>query len=249
MADKILASVGTLTVTEREVDEFIINLGQRGQSYNSPEGRAVILNQLINNKLLLLDARRNLYEADARFREELAKMKDQLLINFAAEKAFGTASVSEDEAKAYYEENKAQFSNGDSVTASHILVDSFDKANEILAKINAGEITFENAAKEYSTCPSGENGGSLGEFGRGQMVPEFDKAVFSMEAGEISKEPVKTQFGFHLIKLDAKKTAEPLSYTEVSDKIKAMLMGEKQRKAYESKINQLKILYPVDMMV
>ncbi len=248
MTDKILASVGTLTVTTKEVDEFLINLGQRGQSYNTPDGRAAILNQLINNKLLLLDARRNLYEADSKFREELNKMKDQLLINFAAEKAIANVNVTEDEAKAYYEEHKAEFTNNESVKASHILVDTLEKANEILEKINTGATSFENAAKQFSTCPSGENGGSLGEFGRGQMVSEFDSAVFAMSVGEISSEPVKTQFGYHLIRLDEKNEASPVFYQEISEKIKSMLFAEKQRKAYESKINQLKILYPVDLM-
>lgn len=81
------------------------------------------------------------------------------------------------------------------------------------------------------------------------MVPEFDAAVFAMKEGELSAEPVKTQFGYHLIKLDAKHEAKPIEYAEIADKIKAHLLTEKQRKAYESKINQLKILYPVDKLI
>ena len=93
--DKILAKVGTLTVTDSEVDEFLAGLGQRGASYNNPDGRRMIINQLVSNKLLLLDARRNLYEADPVFKAELAKMRDQLLINFAAEKAVSGVTVSD----------------------------------------------------------------------------------------------------------------------------------------------------------
>ena len=102
---------------------------------------------------------------------------------------------------------------------------------------------------ESSSCPSGKNGGSLGDFGRGQMVPEFDAAVFSMEVGEISKTPVKTQFGYHLIKLNAKNAAEEIPFAEIAPEIKNALLQEKQRAAYDSKINQLRILYPVDMMI
>ena len=247
MADKILATVGGLTVTEKEIDEFVISLGQRGQAYNTPEGRRAVLNQIIGNKLLLLDARRNLYEAEPAFREQLAKLKDNLLISYAGEKAIASANVTEAEAKEYYENNKAQFTSGETVNASHILVDTEEKANEIYEEIASGKKSFEDAAKEYSSCPSKESGGNLGDFGRGQMVPEFDKAVFEMEVGSVTEAPVKTQFGYHLIKLNAKNSAKEMEYSEIKDEIKAGLLNEKRRKAYESKINQLKIMYPVDM--
>ncbi len=247
MADKILATVGGLTITEKEVNEFIISLGQRGQAYNSPEGKRTVLNQLIGNKLLLLDARRNLYEAEPAFREQLARLKDNLLISYAGEKAISSASVTDSEAQEYYENNKAQFSTGETVNASHILVDSEDKAKQIYEEITSGKKSFEDAAKEYSSCPSKEAGGNLGDFAHGQMVPEFDKAVFEMEVGEITAAPVKTQFGYHLIKLNAKNAAKEMEYSEIKDEIKAGLLNEKRRKAYESKINQLKIMYPVDM--
>ena len=245
---KILAKVGELTVTEAEVNEFILSLGQRGSAYNNPEGKRAVLNQLISNKLLLQDARRNLYEGEAAFREQLAKLKESMLINYAGEKAIASARVDEAEARAYFDEHKAEFTTEESVNASHILVKEENEAKEILAKINAGEISFEEAAKQHSTCPSKENGGNLGDFGRGQMVPEFDKAVFEMAVGEISAEPVKTQFGYHIIKLNDKKEAKPLEYAEVKEDLKNMLLSEKRRKAYESKINQLKIMYPVDIL-
>lgn len=243
---KILAKVGELTVTEAEVNEFIATLGQRGAAYNNPEGRKAVLGQLINNKLLLQDARRNLYEGEAAFREQLAKLKEGMLINYAGEKAIASARVDEAEARAYFDENKAQFMTEETVNASHILVKTEEEANEILAKINAGEVSFEDAAKEFSSCPSKDNGGNLGDFGKGQMVPEFDTAVFSMAEGEISA-PVKTQFGYHIIKLVKKNEAKPMEYSEVKEDLKNMLLNEKRRKAYESKINQLKIMYPVDI--
>ena len=247
MADRILATVGGIQITERDVDELLMSLGQRGQAYNTPEGRKMLLGQVINNKLLLLDARRNLYEADPKFREELARLKDNLLISFAGEKALSGVTVTDAEAKVYYEENKAQFDQGETVNASHILVPTEEKAREIYAMIASGEKSFEDAAKEYSSCPSKENGGNLGDFGRGQMVAEFDKAVFEMEVGAITADPVKTQFGYHLIKLNSKSESTETPYEQIKDEIKAGILGEKRRKAYESKINQLKILYPVDM--
>ena len=245
---KILANVGGFPITEDDVTEFLMGLGQRGQSYNNPEGRKVVLNQLIGQKLLLLDAKRNLMEADPAFKAQLAKVKDSLLSNFAAEKAIANVTVSDKDAEEYYNNNKEQFVSGDSVNASHILVDSEEKALEILAKIKAGEVSFEDAAKENSSCPSKANGGNLGDFEKGQMVPEFDAAVFAMEVGEITDAPVKTQFGYHLIKLNSKKAAEAMPFESIKDEIKEGLLGEKRRAAYDSKINQLKILYPVDMI-
>jgi len=246
---KVLANVGGFPITEDDVNEFLLRLGQIGQGYNNPEGRKVILDQLVGNKLLLLDAKRNLLEAEPAFKAELAKLKDNLLTNYAGDKVLSAVTVTDAEAKEYYEANKEKFVSEESVSASHILVDTEEKALEILAKIKAGEISFEDAAKQNSSCPSGQNGGSLGEFGRGQMVPEFDKAVFEMEVGTISEAPVKTQFGYHLIRLDAKKAAEPMAYEQIAEEIKNGLLGEKRQKAYESKINQLKILYPVDFML
>lgn len=245
--EKILATVAGSAITEGDVDAFLEGLGKRGAAYNNPEGRKMVLQQLIGNKLLLLDAKRNLLEADPKFRAELARVKDTLLVNFAAEKATGDVRITAKEVEDYYNENQEQFMKGETVNASHILVESEETAYEILASINSGAISFEDAAREYSSCPSKENGGSLGDFERGQMVPEFDKAVFEMQVGEITSTPVKTQFGYHLIKLNSKseKTVTPLD--EIKDRLESVLLEQKRQKAYESKINQLKIVYPVDL--
>ena len=247
--EKILASVNGMPITEADVERFIAGLGQRAATYNNPEGKKVVLQQLINNKLFLLDAKRNLLEAEPEFKAELAKLRDSLLVSYASERVFSAVRVTDKEAEEYYEANKEKFTTGDSVNASHILVDSEELACELIEKINTGAVSFEDAAREYSSCPSKENGGNLGDFGKGQMVPEFDSAVFAMSVGEISKTPVKTQFGYHVIRLNSKKDSEPMPYENIAADIKDALLGEKRRKAYESKINQLKILYPVDVTI
>ena len=109
-------------------------------------------------------------------------------------------------------------------------------------------MSFGDAAKEYSSCPSGQRGGNLGDFGRGQMVPEFDKAVFELEVGEITKAPVQTQFGYHLIKLNSKSDSTVMPYEEIAPQLTEMVLNEKRREAYERKVNQLKILYPVELI-
>lgn len=242
---KPLAVVNNKAIYDSDVDEMIAQMGQRGAAYQSPQGRAMVLEQLISQYLFLADAMRNLYEREPEFKAQLARVKEQMLIQYAVSKAIDNVKVTDDEAKKFFDENPEQFAGQPTVSASHILVDSEDKAASLLAQIQAGEISFENAAKENSSCPSSAQGGSLGEFGHGQMVPEFDEACFSMEVGEV-RGPIKTQFGYHLIRLDGKNEAKPIEYDAVKEQIKEHLLGDKRQKAYQSRINQLKILYPVE---
>ena len=130
------------------------------------------------------------------------------------------------------------------VSASHILVDSEEEANKILDEINNNALDFAEAARKYSSCPSKEKGGALGEFSQGQMVPEFEKAAFSMKAGEISK-PVKTQFGYHIIKVDKVNEAKSRNFEEVKEEVKNQCLLYKQKQAYLKKQEELKEKYPV----
>ena len=243
---KIVAKVGTITITDDEVTEYLMSMGQRGQNYNNPEGRKAILERIVAGKLMLLDAKRNLLEVEPAFKAQLAHLKDELLANYATEKLIAEVKVTDKDCRDYYEANKEQFVAEEKVEASHILVKEEELAKKLLADIKEGKISFEDCAKENSTCPSGKGGGALGAFGRGQMVKEFEDAAFAMNPGDISDEPVKTQFGYHLIKVTSKIGNETIPYESIADEIMAALRNEKSRKAYESKINQLKILYPVD---
>lgn len=247
MQDKVVATVGGRPIMASEIDAMLISMGQRGQSYNNPQGRAVILEQLIANRLFLMEAQKNLYEREPEFKAQLARVKEDMLTNYAVQKAVEKVRVTDDEARKFFDENPDQFAGSETFGASHILVDSKEKAEEIASKIKSGEISFEDAARENSTCPSGQNGGDLGDFGRGQMVPEFENACIALEVGEMS-EPVQTQFGWHIVKLNKKEAAEPMKFEEVEADIKNAIMGQKQQAAYQSKINQLKILFPVDKM-
>lgn len=246
MNNRILAKVGNISILESEVNEMVMTLRQRGQNYDSEQGRAAILEQLIANKLLLIEAQKNLYEHNPAFKAQLERVKEDMLVNYAASKVLDEVKpATDDEIKKYYDENLDKFVKGESVNASHILVDSEDKAAEVMGIIDNGDMSFEDAAREYSSCPSKENGGNLGEFTRGQMVPEFDEAVFSMNVGEISA-PVKTQFGYHIIKLISKSEKRTYDFDEIKDNLSEMVNQEKKQSAFQSKINQLKILYPVD---
>ncbi len=243
--ENTLAVVGTIAITDNDVTQAIMGMGARAESFNNPQGRAAVLEKLIEQALFLTDARKNMMEYDPVFKKQLQSVKDELLTQFAVSKAIEKANVTEAEIEAFFNENPAQFAGQETVAASHILVEDENQANDIMAKIQSGELSFEDAAKQFSGCPSSQNGGSLGEFGHGQMVPEFDEACFTMEVGEL-RGPVKTQFGYHIIRLDAKKDAAPMKLSEVRDAIREHLLSEKRRAAYQSKVNQMKIMYPVN---
>ena len=242
---KILASVGGKPITEMDVEAMLMQMGQRASAYNNPQGRAMILEQLINRKLFLMDAQKNLYEREPAFKEQLNKIKEDMLSSYAIQKAVERVRVTDEEAKKYFEENPDQFAPEMTFNASHILVETEEKAAEIAEQIKSGELTFEDAAMQFSSCPSKQNGGSLGEFGHGQMVPEFEAACEALEEGELSA-PVQTQFGWHIVKLVKKGLGKAVEYKDVCEQLKGALMEQKQQAAYESKINQLKILFPVD---
>ena len=242
---KPLAIVNTKPIYDSDIDEVIAGMGERGEGYDSPQGRAAVLEQLIAQKLFLADAMRNLYEREPAFKAELARIKEQLLTQYAISKAVDNITVTDIEARKFFDEHRDLFTSQPVVSASHILMSDEDKAKALMAQINSGEITFEDAARRYSSCPSAQQGGSLGEFGRGQMVPEFEQAAFDMEIGEL-RGPIKTRFGYHIIRLDGKKQSDPITFDQACDQIKARLFDEKRQKAYQSKVNQLKILYPVE---
>ena len=239
-----LAVVGTTAITEEDVTNAIAGLGQRGAQYNNPQGRAAILEHLIEQALFLTDAKKTMLEYDPAFKKQLQAVKDNLLVQFAIGKAMERVKVTEAEIKDFFEKNPDEFKGEATVAASHILVSSEEEAKKIMDEIAAGTISFEDAAKQYSSCPSSQNGGNLGEFGRGQMVPEFDEACFSMQPGE-TRGPIKTQFGYHIIRLDKANEAKPVTLAQAHDAIYQHLMQEKQEKAYQSKVNQMKIMYPV----
>jgi peptidyl-prolyl cis-trans isomerase C len=153
--------------------------------------------------------------------------------------------VSDDDVTEFYESNQQQFVQPESVQASHILIGfeedddeaakqaKLEKIKELRAKIVAGDVTFADAAKDNSTCPSSQQGGSLGSFGRGQMVPAFEQVAFEQELGEVS-EPVETDFGYHLILVAERSAEKTMQLDEVADNIRNFLIQNDR----QSKINE-----------
>lgn len=155
----------------------------------------------------------------------------------------GKVTVTDDEVKSFYEKNLTQFSTPEQSRAHHILVDAEDKAKSIIDQLAKGS-KFDDIASAESKCPSGKEGGDLGFFGKGQMVPEFDEAVNKAEIGKVVG-PVKTQFGWHVIRVDERRAAGSKPLDEVKEQIRGQLLPEKQKTALEQYVGDLKKAHPI----
>lgn len=242
--NKVLAIVEDKEITQDLVMKFLNDLGpQIAMQFQSPEGMKRVVDELVNQEILYLDAKEEEMDQEDEFIKELDKLKEGLLKQYSVNKLLKDITVTDEEIETYYNENKGMFKKPESMVASHILIDSEEKAKKILQEINEG-LSFEEAASKYSSCPSKEQGGNLGDFSRGQMVPEFDSVAFELEVDVIS-EPVKTEFGYHIIKVTAKNEESQSPLDEVKDQISQQLLGVKQQEVYLDKTNKLKEKYKV----
>lgn len=159
-------------------------------------------------------------------------LKDNIKMNIMIKKLIGTdIEVKEEEIKEFYEENKEQFGEKEEVDANHILVETKEEAEEIKAKLDDGE-DFEELAKKHSTDGSKDEGGALGFFGKGEMVPEFEEVAFSMKKGEIS-DIVKSEFGYHIIRVNEKKEGKEASLEDSEEEIKDAIIESKLPEEYQ----------------
>ena len=179
---------------------------------------------------------------EEQFRKELEKgAKVNKLVEQACS---GVAEPTEDEVAKFYEQHKQGFVVQPQVLCQHILVKgsddaALDKIKAIRERIVSGKSDFAAEAKEHSDCPSGQEGGSLGWFGRGMMVPEFDKVAFEMKKGEVSG-VVSTQFGYHIIYKADEKGGGEQTLVDVHDQIKDLLRHEARGRAMDSFVAELK---------
>lgn len=176
----------------------------------------------------------------------LADVKKDLSLNLTIEKLLKSRiSVTEEEMKTYFDENKESFATAEQVKASHILVEDEATAKKVKDKLAGGE-DFSALAKEYSTdTTTKEQGGDLGFFGKGEMVAEFEEAAFSLKPNEIS-EPVKTEYGYHIIKLVEKQEAKEANYEESKSEIKEQLISEKMQTEYATWLEEKKGEYEIE---
>lgn len=184
----------------------------------------------------------------------LDKIKDNIRHNLAVKKLLekeGSLEVTDADVKAYYDKNKGRYEVKEQVRASHILFKVKSKADkeadakarkqaeEVYEEAKKKDADFAALAKKHSQGPTASRGGDLSYFTRGRMVPEFEKVAFSMKPGEVSK-PVRTQFGWHVIKVTDKKEGRQRPFDEVKESIQKLLRNKKTRKAKAELLKTLK---------
>ena len=239
MENKVLAVVNGQEITEQDLQMTAMRFPKDRQGmFATEEGKKQLLDQMVSFELMYIDAKERGLENDEDFLMQLEMAKKEILIQTAISKIMADVVVTDSEVEDYYKANENLFMNQQTVSAKHILVDTAEKAAEIMEEIAAGK-PFSDAAAEHSSCPSGTQGGDLGSFSRGQMVPEFEDVAFTMEIGKVS-EPVQTQFGYHLIKVEARSTGSVKPFDEVKDSIKNMILQERQTFKYTQHVNSLK---------
>ena len=243
-SQEILAVVAGENITNADLDAFLQGVPKEQKLYaQDPQFRDQFLEQMIAFRCYAKYGEEMGLEETDDFKSIMANLRKEVLAQLAINNTVKAGAViSQEEAKAYYEANKARFEKGATVHAKQILVPEEAQCLDILEAINKGDKAFEEAAMESSTCPSKTQGGDLGEFGKGQMVKEFEDAAFSAEIGQVVG-PVATQFGFHLIKVEAKKEATVAAFEEVKEQIRRNLLSQKQNQAYSAKAAELKAKY------
>lgn len=246
---RTVAKVEDKEITEAELNRLLQS--QYGQS---------VLDSLITNKIVELEAEKlEITVTD----EEIAEEYNKYAESYGGEEALLSAiesynmtkedinkdieiylltlkvmeediGITDEDVKTYFEEHKESFGTAEQVEASHILVEDEATAKEVLEKLNAGE-DFAKLAKEYSTdTGSAEDGGALGFFGRGEMVAEFEEAAFAMNVGDVSKEPVKTEHGYHIIKVTDKTEAKEPDFETSKEEARDMLIEERVNEQYST---------------
>ena len=240
--DEVVARVGEETITEGEVAIARQEFGEELNMVPEEQQRSVVIDALVNMKLMAAAARdEGLHETED-YDALLEFLQLQTLRNLYVEQVILNSLTPEDLERGYQELVVSQFQPEEQVRARHILVDTEEEAREIIAELQGGA-SFEELAVR-SKDPSGQNGGDLGFFGRGQMVPPFEEAAFALEPGAITEEPVQSQFGWHVIRLEERRTSEPPPLAEVEEELRQYLL----RQEFETVLTDLRNRYNVEII-
>ncbi|MFO1081936.1 MAG: peptidylprolyl isomerase [Reyranellaceae bacterium] len=235
LKDPVVATVNgqPIRLSELEVAQQALP-----QQYRSVPLQAVfpaLLDRMIDSKLVVVDGKKNKLNEDPGFKKRMAFVEDQVLQDFWIQREIAR-ELTPEKLQKRYEERLASMPPEEEVHARHILVSTEDEAKAIIADLKKGT-AFDKLAKEKSTDKaSGAEGGDLGWFKKSDMVKEFADAAFGLKKGETSAAPVKTQFGYHVIKVEDRRKAPPPPYEEMADQLRE----EMAREVVTAQIDQLR---------
>ncbi|SCB46561.1 peptidylprolyl isomerase [Rhizobium multihospitium] len=232
--DPVVAKVGDVEIHQSELDLAIANLDPQLGQLPDDQKKVAALSASVDVKLLSQKAAAEKLDQTPDFQAHMAYLRDRELHN-AYFKAHVADSIKDDEVKARYDKEVAALPKQEEVHARHILVKTEDEAKAIIKELDAGK-DFATLAKEKSTDPNKADGGDLGYFGHGRMVKEFEDAAFALPVGTYTKTPVKTDFGWHVIKVEDKRNAPPPPFDQVKDQVRQLVMRDK----YLELLNQAK---------
>lgn len=252
MVAQTLVTVNGTAITQQDVERELMAATQ-GRFNQVPtekqaEFRKQVLEQLVAKELVYDDAKKSGVLESQEYKEKYAevteRIKKEIAIQVWQKREVDKIAISDADLKKYYDANKEEFVENESVNARHILVEKEEDAKKAIAELkplkgDALKNKFIEIAKAKSTCASAAEGGDLGYFTQGQMVPEFNDKAFSMKAKEFTMEPVKTQFGYHVIYIEDKKAKSTKSFAEVKPFIEQRLKMEKAKTVMMAKMKEL----------
>jgi len=240
--DAVVAKVGDLEILQSELDLAVANLDPQLQQLPDEQKRVAALSGAIDVKLLAQGAAEEGLAETEDFQKRMEYIKDRELHNSYFRKHVVDA-VTDEEVKARYEKEIAALPKQEEVNARHILVKTEEEAKAVIADLDAGK-DFAELAKAKSEDSNKDDGGDLGWFSKGRMVPEFEEAAFALEKGAYTKTPVQSQFGFHVIKLEDRRDVQPPALEQVEPQVRQLVMRDK----YLALIEKAKAEQTVEIM-
>ena len=238
-ADPVVATVAGVEVLASELKLAEGELDPQFDQMPEAQRRVAALAAVIDIKTLARKAEAEKLDQTEDFKKLMAFQRDRALHN-AIFKATVVDPVTDADVKARYDKEVAATPPEEEISARHILLKTEEEAKAVIAELDAGK-DFAELAKEKSTGPSAAQGGDLGYFTKGRMVPEFEAAAFALKPGEYAKEPVKTQFGWHVIKVEDRREKAPPAFEQVADQVRQVVMRERYAELIKAARGEVKI--------
>ena len=229
-SDPVVAKVDGQPIHLSDLQDAAEGLPQNLRGMPAQRLYPMLLDQLIDSRALVAEARKTKLDQDPAVQRQVAAAEDRALQTAMLTKEVGP-SVTEEAIRARYDKDVAAKPGEEEVHAKHILVDTEAEAKKIITQLKGGA-DFAALAKQYSKDISGaQQGGDLGFFKQDEMVPEFAAAAFALQPGQVSQEPVHTQFGWHVILVVERRRADPPSFEQAHDELRQKMIQEGVQKA------------------